>query len=98
MPKFLLTLLIISLLVRFVLPVVLRFLVGMFLKKQARRYGVPFGGQSQGPFARPAQGPPPGPSSGSAGELRVEYVPPKQKPTGKKEFRGGDYVDFEEIK
>lgn len=97
MTKFFLTLLIISLLVRFVLPVVLRLVVGMFIKKQVRRYGQqfgqapPFGGQNS-PFGRPP-GPAPAP-----GEVRVEYVPPQAKARPDTNFKGGDYVEYEEVK
>ena len=97
MTKFFLTLLIISLLVRFVLPVVLRLVVGMFIKKQVRRYGQqfgpasPFGGQNS-PF-----GPPPGPAP-APGQVRVEYVPPQPKARKTDEFKGGDYVEYEEVK
>ena len=89
MAKFLLILLLVSFIIRFVAPVILRLLVGSFVQKQARRFE-----QQQGssPF-----GPPPRPSS-APGEVRVEYAPPKQNPQQSKEFRGGEYVDFEEVK
>ena len=98
MPKFILTLLIITLLVRYVLPVVLRFFIGSFVQKQARKYTQQFGGQppGAGPF-----GPPPGSGAGrqpSGGEVHVDYVPPKAPPGKPREFRGGEYVDFEEVK
>lgn len=93
MATFLLTVLVISFIIRFVAPVVLRWLVGSFLKKQAHRYGQQFGGQN--PFGTP---PPPRSSSSAPGQVHVDYVPPKQKPTRAKEFKGGEYVDFEEVK
>ncbi|GGF16446.1 DUF4834 family protein [Hymenobacter cavernae] len=90
MAKFLLTLLVVSFIMRFVVPVVLRLLVGSLVQKQTRRFEQQFGGGS--PFSPP-------PSSGPApGEVRVEYVPPKQKAPQPKDFKGGDYVDFEEVK
>jgi len=86
--RFWLTLIIIFFAVRYLLPVVLRLVLGGFVRKQMRNggFGVP-------PQARP--GPPPVP-----GEVRVDYVPPVApeadgKPHG---FKGGDYVDFEEVK
>ncbi|OUJ73732.1 DUF4834 family protein [Hymenobacter crusticola] len=88
MVKFLLTLLVISFIIRFVVPVVLRLLVGNLVQKHTRRFEQQFGGS---PFNPPPTSPPPG-------EVRVEYVPPKQKPTPSKEFRGGEYVDYEEVK
>lgn len=96
MTKFLLTLLIISLLVRFVLPVVLRLVVGMFIKKQVRRYGQQFGPAA--PFGQASPfGPSPGPAS-APGQVRVEYVPPQPKARPDTKFNGGDYVEYEEVK
>lgn len=90
MAKFILILLVVSFLIRFVLPVILRFFVGSFIQKQARRYAQQTGGS---PF-----GPPPAASGPAPGEVRVEYAPPQTKPKKTKEFKGGEYVDFEEIK
>jgi uncharacterized membrane protein len=93
MATFLLTLLIVFFIARFVLPVVLRMVVGNFIKKQARRYGQAAGGSPFGAPFEPAQPR----SNNSTGEVHVDYVPPRQKPQPK-EFKGGDYVDFEEVK
>jgi hypothetical protein len=43
---------------------------------------------------RAALGPPPAP-----GQVRVDYVPPTQAARNehKPEFRGGEYVDYEEV-
>lgn len=86
-------------LVRFVLPRVLRAVLGGFVRQQVHKtqqggfYAPPGGGptdsyQAQRP-AEPATQP---------GKVRVEYVPPTG-PTGerKPEFRGGEYVDYEEV-
>ncbi|UOQ54502.1 DUF4834 family protein [Hymenobacter cellulosivorans] len=97
MVKFLLIFLIISLVFRFVMPVILRLLVGRFVQKQARRYGQQFGGASpfDGAFGgRPAApNPPP-----AGGNVRVDFVPPKQAQGRPQDFKGGEYVDFEEVK
>jgi len=90
MVTFLLFLLVFFFLIRYVVPLVLRLVVGNLLQKQARRYGNPFG--SQAPFGQ-AQ-----PSSPPPGEVRVDYVPPKTASTPDKDFKGGEYVDFEEVK
>lgn len=73
--------------VRYVLPIVLRLVLSGFVRKQMRNSG----------FVVPPQspsGPPPAP-----GQVRVDYVPPatpeREKPEG---FKGGEYVDFEEVK
>lgn len=91
---FTLTLLLVFLLVRFVLPRVLRALLGSFVRQQVHKaqqqgFGGGFGGYQQ----RPA-GPPPA----APGQVRVEYVPPKAKEAHQGEFKGGEYVDYEEVK
>lgn len=94
MVKFLLVLLILWLIMRYVMPVVLRLVVGNLMKKQAQRFGQQFGGA---PFTPPR---PQAQRSGSAApnEVHVDYVPPRTKPQKSKEFKGGEYVDFEELK
>ena len=76
--------------VRYLLPIVLRLVLSGFVRKQMR----------DGGFGVPPQAPPTGESPGTRpGEVRVEYVPPtppeRDKPSG---FKGGEYVDFEEVK
>ncbi|OGX86501.1 hypothetical protein [Hymenobacter glacialis] len=71
---------------RYVLPIVLRLVLAGFVRKQMRNGGFMAPPQQPGPVAVP-------------GEVRVDYVPPAaaeaDKPQG---FKGGEYVDFEEIK
>jgi hypothetical protein len=85
--KFWLILILVFVAVRYVLPIVLRLVLAAFVRKQMRN-----GGFMVPPQAR--SGPPPTP-----GEIRVDYVPPTaaeaEKPAG---FKGGEYVDFEEVK
>ena len=73
--------------VRYVLPIVLRLVLTGFVRKQMRN-----GGFVVPPQSRPGPAPAPG-------EVRVDYVPPaaaeSEKPPG---FKGGEYVDFEEVK
>lgn len=87
MVKFWLILIITFFLIRYVLPTVLRLVLSGFVRKQMRD-----GGFVVPPQSRP--GPPPAP-----GEIRVDYAPPadpaSDKPPG---FKGGEYVDFEEVK
>ena len=73
--------------VRYVLPVVFRLVLGGFVRKQMRDHGFVV---------------PPNASSGrraAPGEVHVDYVPPaapdKARPP---DFKGGEYVDFEEVK
>ena len=71
--------------VRYVLPIVLRLVLSGFVRKQMRNGGF---------VVPPRPGQPAAP-----GEVRVDYVPPTspegEKPSG---FKGGEYVDFEEVK
>ena len=86
---FSLSLLLFFLLVRYVLPRVLRVVLSGFVRQQVRKSQAGYG-----PFAgfTPPAGPPPAP-----GQVRVDYVPPQTKPERKPEFRGGEYVDYEEV-
>ena len=83
--RFWLILIVVIFIFRFVLPVIMRWALKSFVRKQM---------QNGGFMVPPRPGPPPAP-----GQVRVEYVPPTapaaDKPAG---FKGGDYVDFEEVK
>lgn len=94
---FTLSLLLFFLLVRFVLPRVLRAVLGSFVRQQvhkAQQGGFyPPGGFAGGGYQAPS--PPPTPP----GQVRVDYVPPTTSASERKhEFRGGEYVDYEEVK
>lgn len=88
-------------LIRYVLPSVMRAVLGGFVRQQVhktqRQGGRPFGPAPgnpfgpQGPPNRPA-GPPPAP-----GQVRVDYVPPTASTPRKGSDRVGEYVDFEEV-
>ncbi|MGI4870146.1 MAG: DUF4834 family protein [Janthinobacterium lividum] len=85
-----LSLLVFFLLVRFVLPRVLRALLGGFVRQQVHK-------AQQGGFT-----PPGGPQvtnnrATAPGQVRVDYVPPKPQTERKGEFRGGEYVEYEEV-
>ncbi|MGI4834111.1 MAG: DUF4834 family protein [Janthinobacterium lividum] len=100
---FTLSLLLFFLLVRYVLPQVLRAVLGSFVRQQVhktqRTSGFPPGYDPRGGFGgyqqqqRPA-GPPPT----QPGQVRVDYVPPQAQQSHKGEFKGGEYIDFEEVK
>ncbi|OON70646.1 DUF4834 family protein [Hymenobacter sp. CRA2] len=78
---------------RLVLPYLLRYALTSLVKKQMGAGGMPFGapfeGQAPPRYEQAAE---------SADHVRVDYVPPKTKRQPKADFRGGDYVDFEEVK
>lgn len=82
-----------SLLVRYLLPVVLRAVLGSFVRQQVHK-------AQQGGFYPPSGSPQPGYRSPEAapGQVRVDYVPPKAATERPREFRGGEYVDYEEVK
>lgn len=85
--KFWLIFILIFFAVRYLLPIVLRLALGSFVRKQMRNGG----------FVVPPQGP--AASSARPGEVRVDYVPPTPPERGRpNEFKGGEYVDFEEVK
>lgn len=96
---FTLSLLIFFVLVRFVLPRVLRAVLGGFVRQQVHK-------AQQGGFYTPPgaqagyQAPPQSEPAARAGQVRVDYVPPTTSPAGDRrhEFRGGEYVDYEEVK
>ncbi len=79
------------------LPVVLRMVLGSFVRQQVHK-------AQQGGFYPPGGGPQPGYRSqarqpeAAPGQVRVDYVPPKAATERPREFRGGEYVDFEEVK
>lgn len=87
--KFWLIFILIFFAVRYLLPIVLRLALNSFVRKQMRNGG----------FVVPPQGAPAGGATTRPGEVRVDYVPPtppeRDQPTG---FKGGEYVDFEEVK
>ena len=88
--------------VRYLLPVVLRALLGGFVRKTMRNggfgpqagpgFGAGHSGQANRQHTNQKNSPRPG-------EVRVDFVPPTaqpgQKPTG---FKGGEYVEYEEVK
>ncbi len=102
---FTLSLLLVFLLVRYVLPQVLRAVLGSFVRQQvhkAQQGGFyPPNAQQPGGYQATGQNQSQGQSEPAAkpGQVRVEYVPPTTSATERKhEFRGGEYVDYEEVK
>ena len=94
-----LSLLLVFLLVRYVLPQVLRAVLGNFVRQQVHKaqqggFYPPNAQQSGGYQAQSQQEP-----ATKPGQVRVEYVPPTTSASERKhEFRGGEYVDYEEVK
>lgn len=92
--KFFLVLFVLVLFVRYVLPLVVRFAVKYLLKKQVQKFSQHYGTH---PFANPAQARTHTSQAGQ-NQVQVDFVPPREKPQQPKEFNGGEYVDFEEVK
>jgi hypothetical protein len=98
---FTLSLLLFFLLVRFVLPRVLRAVLSGFVRQQVHKaqqggfYPPPAGGNPMGGAQSQSRQEP----AAQSGQVRVEYVPPTTSASERKhEFRGGEYVDYEEVK
>lgn len=97
--SFWISLLLFFLLVRYILPVVLRAALGGFVRQQVRKaqqggFYMP-GNDPTGAYQAQQQGEP----TTQPGQVRVDYVPPTTpKGERKSEFRGGEYVDYEEVK
>jgi len=98
--SFAISLLLFFLFVRFVLPQVLRAVLGSFVRQQVHKaqqggFYPPTGANPAGGYqTQNQQEPAPKP-----GQVRVEYVPPVTSASERRhEFRGGEYVDYEEVK
>ena len=88
--RFWLILILVFFAVRYLAPIVLRLVLAGFVRKQMRNGGFVVPPQARPDAARPATQP---------GEVHIDYVPPtapeRDKPAG---FKGGEYIDFEEVK
>lgn len=91
--NFLIILIILFLLFRLVLPHLLRWALKAFVKKSIRNGTFMYG---QGPFTQSRQGPQDRPEPD--GKVKVDYIPNNGAATKSREFRGGEYVDYEEVK
>lgn len=93
--SFFVSLLLFLVLVRYILPRVLRLVLGSFVRQQVHKaqqggFYPPTGGYQAQSQAEPTTEP---------GQVRVDYVPPTPaKGERKAEFRGGEYVDYEDVK
>ncbi len=101
MVKFLLIVLLVSFVLRTLVPWLLRFFLGRLIKEQFRG-GAPggsggFGGNASGP--RPASEARRERATGRPGEVQIAYAPPpKERKPNPKGYRGGEYVEFEEVR
>ncbi|RYY19710.1 MAG: hypothetical protein EOO36_05165 [Cytophagaceae bacterium] len=71
-------------------------MLGNLVRQQVRK-------AQESSFYAPGNGPqpaytPPRETAASANQVRVDYVPPTAaKPERKREFQGGEYIDYEEV-
>jgi hypothetical protein len=86
MTNFLITIFLIYVFMRFVFPHLLRWAIKAFIKKNIQNGR--FTNLDPNAF-RSANEPPP------EGKVKVDYIPEPPQP---KDFRGGEYVDYEEVK
>jgi len=93
--KFFITLLLLFFLLRLIMPYLIRWALQTFVKRTLRKGGftATFG---QAPF--PQDFTPPRPKA-PEGKINIDYVPEesKTKPNNG-DFKGGEYIDYEEVK
>jgi len=98
MIKFIITTIFILLLIRLVAPFLIRFLIKLFIGKQLRKAASQFGGGfgTQSPFNAPNTPGDRQQKKAPNSNLNIDYIPEEKKE--RKDFRGGDYVEYEEVK
>ncbi|WP_242929518.1 DUF4834 family protein [Pontibacter vulgaris] len=92
MIKFIFTTILIIFFIRMVAPVLLRWVLGAFVKKSMRNgtFFYPNQQQQQRQYQERPNG-----QSKTTGNVKIEYIPEQQD---RKDFNGGQYVDYEEVK
>ena len=93
MVKFILISILIFFFIRLVAPWILRFLLKVFVKKQIKKHG--FNMPNQCPFQHHHNQRQQHRHQQSTGKINIDYIP---EDPNKKDFRGGEYVDYEEVK
>jgi len=92
MIKFIFTTLLIIFFIRMVAPVLFRWLLGMFIKKKMRNgtfFYTNMNQQNQ-PHTNGSQ-----PNGKPKGSVKIDYIPEQPE---RRDFKGGQYVDYEEVK
>ena len=90
MIKFIIITILVIMFFRLVAPTLFRFLLGMFIKRSMRN-GTFFTNMHQ-----PQRPEPNGQSNGRAkADIKIDYIP--NQPDSK-DFKGGEYIDYEEVK
>lgn len=96
--KFILITFLILILLRWVAPFLIRWMIRLFIGKQMRKAASQFGGGfgQQSPFGNMHNPNPPQQKKAPNSNLNIDYIPEDKKE--RKDFRGGDYVEYEEVK
>lgn len=94
MIKFIFVTILIIFLIRLVSPFLFRWLLAFFVKKSIRN-GTFFYSNMNRPQNNPYQEPRPNGNGRGQGDVKIDYVPEQ---SGRKDFNGGQYVDYEEVK
>jgi hypothetical protein len=89
MIKFLLITFLIYFTIRLVAPYLIRWWLKSFVNKHIRN------GQFQNPYRTASQPPRPRQPEGA---INIDYIPEEQPNQPKTDFKGGEYVDYEEVK
>ena len=92
MIKFIFTTLLIIFLIRLVAPTLLRWLLGMFIKKKMRNGSFFYTNMNQRQEQQAYQN---GQNRQAEGKVKIDYIPEQPNRKG---FDGGEYVDYEEVK
>ena len=93
--KFFITLLLIFFLLRLLMPYIIRWALQTFVKRTLRKGGFT-GTFGQPPFSQDSFQQPHQPTP--EGKVNIDYVPEEGKAkTNGSDFKGGEYVDFEEV-
>lgn len=93
MLKFIIITILVIMFLRLVAPFLLRFLLGMFLKRSMRN-GTFFTNMYQQQRPQPNNGNYSN-NGRKTGDVKIDYMPNQQEP---KDFKGGEYIDYEEVK
>lgn len=92
--KFLIITILVILFFRLVAPTLFRWLLGMFIKKKMRNGSFFYTNMHQQQRNQQAQNGA-GANGRADGKIKIDYIPDQPD---KKEFNGGEYVDYEEVK
>lgn len=90
MLKFIFVTILVILFFRLVAPTLFRWLLAFFIKKSIRNGTFFYSNMN-----RPQPEPQPGSNGRHQGDIKIDYIPEQPE---RKDFNGGQYVDYEEIK